>query len=248
MGLFMRVSAFRGVSHADVYAALAEFWSRNGRRVDSVPLDARTDTFDLYEQRGGWTVLDWTRGWEWTLRRQAQLYVSETLGCAGILVFIYDGDDWGFELFERGSAVDWFIQRPQAGNTWFPGKDLGGRPGAVAAAFPELSLDRKDIAPYLVQSPDDDLDPEEFHTALEQWDVRARPGDRFTRGDDFAALEFLNLLDVGIDFVGEGFRWRAPLSRRFRVEPPPTDEERDLRTLITSAGAPTLPRTGHHTP
>ncbi|WP_432988629.1 hypothetical protein [Dactylosporangium sp. CA-233914] len=216
MGLFVRINAFRGVGHADVHAALAEFWSRHARRVEQVPADEWVDAFNLYEQRDGWTVMRWTSGWEWTLRRQAQLHVSEALGCAGILVFVYDGDDWGYELFDRGTAVDWFIQWPQERNTWFPGRDLSGRPEAVVAAFPDLALDRSDVAAYLVQRPDD----EESDDA---WDVPARAGDRFRRGDECAALDFLALLGVTVAVTEEGLGWPAPLWRRFRVEPPPAD-------------------------
>jgi hypothetical protein len=136
VGLFIRINAFRGVSHADVHAALAEFWSRHARQVQPVPPNTRLDAFELYEQRDSWTVLRWTSGWEWNLRRQAQLYVSQVLGCAGILVFVYDGDDWGYELFDRGAAVDWFIQWPQEGNTWFPGRDLSGSPRQLSPRSP----------------------------------------------------------------------------------------------------------------
>jgi hypothetical protein len=218
MGLFIRINAFRGVSPAVVHAALAEFWSRQARLVEPVPLGASVDAFDLREERDGWTVMRWTSGWEWNLRRQAQLYVSEVLDCAGILVFVYDGDDWGYELFDRGTAVDWFIQWPQEGNTWFPGQDLSGRPETVVAAFPDLSLDRSDVAAYLVQRPDDFGDEE-------TWDVPARPGDRFRRGDECAALDFLGLLGVTVDVVEDQLTWSAPLWCRFRAEPPPVDED-----------------------
>ncbi|NMO53710.1 hypothetical protein HH310_21305 [Actinoplanes sp. TBRC 11911] len=220
MGLFMRLNVFRGVSHDDVYAALTDFWSRQDRQVERVAPDARADAFDLYEQRDGWTLLDWTSGWEWTLRRQAQFHVSEVLGCAGALVFVYDGDYWGYELFERGVAVDWFGQSPEG--DWFPGKDSRGRPEAVVAAFPELALDRADVAAYLAQSPGDE-DDEERWDAKERWDVPARPGDRFARGDESAVLDFLELLGVGAGVVETRVRWRAPLSRRFMVVPPPVD-------------------------
>lgn len=204
MGLFLRVNAFRGVSHGDVHAALTEFWTRHDRRIEPVPLDADplVDSFTLHEERDGWTVLHWTSGWEWTLRRQAQLHVSGILRCAGILVFVYDGDDWGYELFDQGAAVDWFVQYPQDGNTWFPGKDLSGRPEAIAAAFPHLGSDLSQIAPYLVQCPDD-----------YERDAPARPGDRFSRCDGMAALDFLRLLGANV--------WSTPSWRRFTVEPPP---------------------------
>jgi hypothetical protein len=225
----MRLNALRGVSHVDVEAALAEFWSSHGRRVERVPPDLNVDAFDVYGQRDGWTVMWWTRGWEWKLRRAAQLYVSEVLGCAGILVFVYDGDSWGYELFDRGVAVDWFYQCPQERNGWFPGKDLSGRPEAVVAAFPDLALDRSTVAAYLVQdpyygAPDDEVHDEANWRAYEAWDVPAQPGDRFRRGDECAALDFLDLLGVRIDVIEHRLVVPGPLWRSFRVEPPPADE------------------------
>ncbi|MGA3487697.1 hypothetical protein ACK8GG_06755 [Micromonosporaceae bacterium DT55] len=212
MGFFIRLNAFRGVSQGDVKAALNDFWSRHDRQVESLPQDPQVDAFDLHEQCNGWTAMVWSRGWEWNLRRAAQLHVSRVLDCAGILVFVYDGDDWGYELFDRGVAVDWFIQWPRVGNSWFPGKDLSGRPEAVVAAFPDLALQRSDVAPYLVQGPDDE-------EAEKLWDVRVRPADRFSRGQAEVALDFINLLRV-IDVTEEGFVF-PPLWCRFRVEPPP---------------------------
>jgi hypothetical protein len=200
VGLFIRINAFRGVSHADVYATLAEFWSWHNRQVEPVQPDTGHDAFDLYEERDGWTLMRWTAGWEWKLRRKAQLHVSEALGCSGILVFVYDGDVWGYELFDRGTAVDWFNQWPLEGNTWFPAKDLSGQPEAVIAAFPDLALDRSDVATYLAQRPDDE-------EAGEMWDVPARPGDRFRRGDEYAMLDFLSLLGVTIDVTKQGLAW-----------------------------------------
>jgi hypothetical protein len=218
VGLFMRTNAFHGVSHVDVRAALAEFWSRHDRQVQPTP-EPRVDAFALHEQRDGWTVLDWTRGWEWTLRRQAQLHVSEALGCTGLLVFVYDGDYWGYELFDRGAAVDWFVQWPQEGNSWFPGKDLRGRPDAVVAAFPDLALDPADVTAYLLQYPDGQDDEQRWQDE-ELWNVPARLGDRFSRGEDCAVLDFLGLLGVAVDVTERGVTWRAPLWHRFLVEPP----------------------------
>ena len=220
----MRVNAFRGVSHVDVEAVLSQFWTSHGRRVEWMPPEVDGDAFSLYQQRDGWTVMWWTQGWEWKLRRSAQLYVSQALGCAGILVFVYDGDAWGYELFDQGAAVDWFYQNPQEGNGWFPGKDLSGRPEAVVAAFPELALDSSQVAAYLVQDPycalDDDVSDGSWR-AYELWDVRARPGDRFRRGDQCAVLDFLDLLGIRIDVIEHRLVVPGSLWRSFRVEPPP---------------------------
>lgn len=218
----------------------------HARQVEQVPLDARVDAFDLYEQRDGWTVMRWTSGWEWKLRRQAQLHVSEVLGRAGILVCVYDGDDWGYELFDRGAAVDWFVQWPQEGNTWFPGRDLSGRPEAVVGAFPDLALEHSEVATYLVQPPDDLV----FLEDDEVWNVPARPGDRFRRGHECAALDFLGLLGVTVDVTEQGLAWSAPLWRRFRVEPPRIDPRSALERRYSwrSAAEPlvrSLPAAGN---
>jgi hypothetical protein len=51
-----------------------------------------------------------------------------------------------------------------------PGKDLSGRP-EVVVAFPDLALDRADVAVYLVQRPNDD-------EADDAWTCRPTPGDQ----------------------------------------------------------------------
>jgi hypothetical protein len=68
-----------------------------------------------------------------------------------------------------------------------------------------------------MQRPDD-------HEAHDAWDVPARPGDRFGRGDEYAALDFLGLLGIAVDATEQRLVWPAPLWRKFRIEPP-ADEE-----------------------
>ena len=124
--------------------------------------------------------------------------------------------------------MDWFYRSPQEGNGWFPGKELSGRPEAVVAAFPELALDSSQVAGYLVQDPhcalDDDMSDEASWRAYEAWNVQVRPGDRFRRGDQCAALDFLDLLRVRIDVVEHRLVVPAPLWRSFRVEPLAADD------------------------
>jgi hypothetical protein len=211
----MRINAFHGVRHDAVLAGLESFWARHGRRLNTVPADdpASVDSYELHAMRDGWTLLNWTMGWEWDLRRQAQLHVSRALDCAGILVFVYDGDDWGYELFHHGEAVDHFVQDPQPGNTWFPGQSLAGQPEVLVAQFPGLALKPAQMAPYLVQRPEDwDL--------AEEWDVPAAPGDEFSRGDELAALAFVRRLGISLNVRGR-ITWGAPVWRRFTVDESP---------------------------
>src|SRR4051812_6094037 len=108
VGLALRLNAFRDVEAPDVYGALATFYEKRGAVLVS-ERDGRR-SHDLRERRGRWCVLEWDAGWEWKVRREAQLHVSRQLGVAGLLVFVYDGDYWGYELFDRGEAKDHFVQ------------------------------------------------------------------------------------------------------------------------------------------
>lgn len=91
MGLKPRCNLFHAVDAEPVYQALVSFWEQRHSRLQAIAPAAR-DAYRLHGQRGGWALLDWDAGWEWTLRREAQLHVSRVLGCAGLLVFMYDGD------------------------------------------------------------------------------------------------------------------------------------------------------------
>jgi|GEM_PF-4484491 len=71
MGLFLRVNLFYQVDHDDVLNALAEFYQQSGQ----APIDHGEEScrYELYESNNDWTVLCWDGGWEWEIRRQAQL-------------------------------------------------------------------------------------------------------------------------------------------------------------------------------
>jgi seryl-tRNA(Sec) selenium transferase len=72
MGTFQRTNLFYGVDHEQVYAALEEFWRREEHTLKLEDVnDVNRDSYALRERRGDWTVLEWTRGWEWDLRRRA---------------------------------------------------------------------------------------------------------------------------------------------------------------------------------
>jgi hypothetical protein len=100
VGLALRYNLFHHADPKAVYGLLHTFWQKRSHRV----IESNTpDTYVLYHEHNGWTLLDWDRGWEWKLRREAQLYVSRKLSCAGLLVFVFDGRYWGYELFDQGA-------------------------------------------------------------------------------------------------------------------------------------------------
>jgi hypothetical protein len=199
MGLALRYNVFSGVQARAVYGALARTWAAHGHRLEArvarTPALRARDEYVLYQERDGWTLLDWDGGWEWTRRREAQLDLSRALGCAGLLVFVYDGQSWGYELFDRGQAVDHYLSDPA--HDWFPGWDCSGDPDIVAASLPGPGPRPDDVAEVL---------------------------GRRTRPAGHGALAFLDLLGVRLR-VGESDEpwWyvapEAPAWRAFAVVP-----------------------------
>lgn len=204
MGLALRLNAFRDVDAADVYGALETFYARRGGVLISER--DRLRAYDLRERRGRWCVLEWDAGWEWKLRREAQLHVSRQLGVPGLLVFVYDGDYWGYELFDRGEALDHFVQTAMDPVITFPGQRCDGDAALLART---LGLDEADVAPYLSRW-------HGWHERARREKERARPGDEFTRWEECAVLDFLRALGVDVALAGYAVEFAAPIWRSFR--------------------------------
>jgi hypothetical protein len=204
VGLALRLNAFRDVEAPDVYGALATFYEKRGAVLIS-ERDGRR-SHDLRERRGRWCVLEWDAGWEWKVRREAQLHVSRQLGVAGLLVFVYDGDYWGYELFDRGEAKDHFVQTTMDPMITFAGEDCRGDAAVLAQT---LALNEADVAPYLARW-------HGWHERAKRAGERARPGDEFTRWDECAALDFLRAIDIDVRLEGYSVEFGAPIWRSFR--------------------------------
>jgi hypothetical protein len=211
VGVFLRCNLFREVDHEQVHAALTDFWVSENHRV--TPADPATDdAFVLHEQRNGWTALEWTRGWEWDLRRRAQFHVSRVHNCPGLLIFVYDGDFWGLELFHHGEAMDHFVSWPDW--EFFPGRPVGGRPDLLVAQFPDLALDLEHARGYLSVHryyTSSDVDDED--------DARVREGDRWPPGDAMVVFDFLRFLGAPPNSGPLDVLFAAPVWRRFTVAP-----------------------------
>ena len=90
VGLKLRLNLFHDLDASDVFGALASFYGKRGASL--VSERDRQRRYELYDRQGHWCVLDWDGGWEWKQRREAQLFVSERLHTAGLLIFVYDGE------------------------------------------------------------------------------------------------------------------------------------------------------------
>jgi hypothetical protein len=204
VGLALRLNAFRDVEAPDVYGALATFYEKRGAVL--VPERDGRRSHDLRERQGRWCVLEWDAGWEWQVRREAQLHVSRQLGVAGLLVFVYDGDYWGYELFDRGEAKDHFVQTAMDPVITFPGEDCTGNAAVLAQT---LGLKEADVAPYLARW-------HGWHERAKRAHERARPSDEFTRWEECAALDFLRAIGIDVTLAGYSVEFAAPVWRSFR--------------------------------
>lgn len=225
---------FYGAKQRHVYQAYEQFWGERGYRLvegksQGYELIWRKQgyqlmrgmvkgpqDFVLYRSDGVWTVLDWCAGWEWKLRRQAQLYVSEAHQCPGLLVFVA-GSYWGYELFSNGQAIDHFVQQPDESMVWFPGHDCRGKPELFVEQFPLLDLKATTLASYLVQQPSI-KHMKRFREFEIAWDRLNVPpvgrGNQFNRFDRFAVLDFLRFVGLRI---GNSIIPLAPSWRVFKI-------------------------------
>jgi len=142
-------------------------------------------------------------GWEWKVRREAQLFVSRTLWCPGFLIFVYDGNYWGYEFFDHGEVLDHFVQEATGEPIGFPGEDCRGNAAVLVEHLPFLNV--ADVASYLVQKTD--------WVIPAGMNIPARPGDEFRRFDECAVLDFMRMLGVGVERHDGYVRLKAPVYR-----------------------------------
>ncbi len=224
MGLKLRLNLFYDVDHVAVYEVLSEFWASKKRHVRESDGEA---CYDLHQSENRWVVLSWDAGWEWILRREAQLYVSNALSCKGFLIFVYDGNYLGYEFFNAGIPLDQYIQdeEPGTGIDWFPGKKCSGNPDLITAEFPFLSYET--LRSYMFRDPafapwNNSLVGQQVveenrrrSAEREKVNVPARNGDEFKRFDECAVLDFLRFLGVGIELREQYVRILAPKYKSF---------------------------------
>ena len=149
MGLMLRYNLFYKTTGDAVCGALKSFYARRGKPLQLAgPEDKR---IDVHGQDNNWVVVALDGGWEWNERREAHLFVSQRLWCPGFLVFVYDGDYWGYEFFANGQVLDHYVQQADDGDApiGFPGEDCLGNAEVLVQHLPFLK--RSEIAPYLVQ-------------------------------------------------------------------------------------------------
>jgi hypothetical protein len=201
MGLKLRYQLFHNTTAAAVHGAYVSFYEERGRPLQFAGEDRQR--IDFHDENNGWVVVALDGGWEWKERREVQLFISRRLWCAGFLAFVYDGDYWGYEFFDHGTAFDHFVQDGTGQPIGFPGENCRGRPEVLVKHLPFLRVE--DIAPYLVQMHD--------WVIPEGMNVPARPGDEFSRFEECALLDFLRMLGVHVVLQDRYVRVQSPVHR-----------------------------------
>lgn len=213
MGLNMRFCLFQGVSEEQVLKGCSVFYARKGRRlVESGDAYFR---YDLHQCEDDWVILNIgaaSQLSEW--RQQAQIEVSAFLTCKSLLMFVHDGDYWGYQYCTSGEVSDRFLQSDEHKGAVFPNHPANGNLRVLAQGFPWLTPEQ--IGPYLTKLPE--LGTEDYLETMKRLDIRVQPQDEFTRFEECAILNFLRLLRVKVEVRSGMVTFLAPVWRTFWIE------------------------------
>ena len=171
MGLFLQTAVIPGGDEKEVRGAV----ERLAQRED---LDMNLDISGCRFSSNGKGVLvlfnDWCTGYE-NLAKS----LSQETGKAVLLLYMYDGDFWGYFFWENGVELDNFSAVPDYFGEDERIPDLSGNPALIAARF---NIPEEDAARYLVNWSLDDLDGEE----------KAFEDDEFPVGDCWQMADFMH--------------------------------------------------------
>jgi|GEM_PF-6378506 len=173
-------------------------------------------------------------------------YVSEKLGCCGFLTFVYDGDYWGYEFFNKGQVLDHFVQDMDQGSSWFPNDLCLGNAQTVVEHLPHL--DPEVYQRYLVRYPTDsevEAKREKVNTGMRaedeifayfqlrgERDVMAQPNDEFSPFDSCFVLDFMRYLGVKVELQNNHITFLSSKRKTFWISERNTFEKKYPRWLI----------------
>ena len=110
--------------------------------------------------------------------------VSVQLGKPVMLLYIYDGDFWGYFLCENGSVLDAFNPMPDYFEE-VPEEQKESMRVNAALIADRFHVDPAAIEKYLVFWTEEDL---------EEWDEKVYEDDEFGRGEDWQMADFMRRL------------------------------------------------------
>ena len=161
----------------------------------------------LYEPVNNWTMIKFQDPVSFKKHHEISLNISKMYGSTLLFIWAYDGDYWAYELFRSGQPEDQFCLDPRAAielSGWdIPQKGWKGNPAILANHLTGISAES--INPYLVQRPDvADYQDTQLHIKdLNRLDVKVNPGDKYTRFDEMAVLNFFAILGISLQDKSE---------------------------------------------
>lgn len=123
------------------------------------------------------------------------------------MIFVFDGDYWGYEFFDNGLVLDHFVQDREEAKHWFPDKDCLGGADILADKFSFLS--QETLQKYLVQDPEwaevkDSENARQLYSQLRNArNIKIQPDDEFLPFDECFVLDFLRYLGVRVELQND---------------------------------------------
>lgn len=181
MGVFLQTAILKGTNRAEFQSILPQIAAEH----PEMAIDPDNYRYLTYADGIGVLFSDGVVGYE----PLAQA-LSQRLACVAMLLYAYDGDLWGYYLYEHGREVDCFCPMPEyftddAGQ----GEKLQGNAALVGAQF---GINPKAIEAYYVRWTED----------LAESGKKAHPSDRFPYGDCWQLVDFMERL--GYPFAYDG--------------------------------------------
>jgi len=177
MGLFLQTLLFPGGSDLLTRSRL-----QSAAQNAEFAIDLNACRWHIYEKGPAVLLNDGCRGFG-----DLAQALSAQLPTPVLLLYIYDGDYWGYWLFQKGKEQDRFASLPG----YFGPNEPPDRPGSAAAVARSFGVEAKAVEKYLIPWPQD---PEEERYAYEG--DSSPIGDCWQMADLMAALGFdYGLLD-----------------------------------------------------
>lgn len=136
MGIFLHIALFPGGEESECRAAIQQC-------ADDSQLNIQIEDchWNLFEKGAAVQLNDYCCGYETLAER-----LSTLLSCPVMILYIYDGDYWGYDLWRKGAEVDRFASMP---DYFAPGSPTD-RPGNAYAVAQCFEVSPKDVERYLL--------------------------------------------------------------------------------------------------
>ncbi len=179
MGLFLQTVIVPGCGEEQVRNALETVAKSDTDSGIPMELDPAQCRYQVHEKGVGVLLNEDCIGFE-DLASQ----LSKAIGGPLMLLYIYDGDYWGYFLLDNGTVMDMFNPVPDYFEE-LPEEEMEELKGNAQLVAEYFQVDRASIENYLVRWTDEILEAEE---------QKAYEEDEFEMGSDWQMADFMGRL------------------------------------------------------